>query len=286
MMREKIDIYKQYAANLLGNADASFYAPYYSSNAHNRIDAPLFISFKRLFSRDRIKRETTAVRIFSTVSDVDEDSLNTGDFTVTPIILTDFGAASNMLTSFGGEVGNVVRADDTDTSVGLIFYEHGTMVLDMEKIFDQDGNIQGSIASVAAGTDTSTGKIDFDANFVQLLRQGSIDEIVDHVAKTRFGNTNQTAVTFQNVTNINSMLVFCRATADEFNYSTNPTFTDDNGRIRVIDTGEEDSQRAFSFVTSVGLYDDSKNLLAVAKLSRPIEKNDEKDLTIRIRRDF
>ena len=83
------------------------------------------------------------------------------------------------------------------------------------------------------------------------------------------------------------MLLFCRATAEEFNYSTNPTFTDANGRIRVIDEGVTDeTQRTFSFVTTVGLYNDSNDLLAVAKLSRPVEKNDEKDVTFRVRLDF
>ena len=38
--------------------------------------------------------------------------------------------------------------------------------------------------------------------------------------------------------------------------------------------------------TTVGMYDANDNLLAVAKLSRPIEKNDEKDITIRVRLDF
>ena len=95
-----------------------------------------------------------------------------------------------------------------------------------------------------------------------------------------------TAATFQNVTNINSTLIFCRASADEFNYSTNPTFTDSNGRIRVVDQGQEDTQRTFSFPTTVGLHDEFGNLLAVAKMSRPIEKNDEKDITFRIRLDF
>ena len=90
----------------------------------------------------------------------------------------------------------------------------------------------------------------------------------------------------QNITNINSTLFFCRAGPDEFNYSSNPTFSDSTGRIRVIDEGEENTQRTFSFVSTIGLYDGRNNLLAVAKLSRPVEKNDEKDLTFRIRLDF
>ena len=79
---------------------------------------------------------------------------------------------------------------------------------------------------------------------------------------------------------------FCRASADEFNYSSNPTFTDSSGNLVVIDDTTDSTQKSFSFITSVGLYDASNNLLAIAKLSRPIEKNDEKDLTIRIRLDF
>jgi hypothetical protein len=82
------------------------------------------------------------------------------------------------------------------------------------------------------------------------------------------------------------MLIFCRATADDFNYSSNPTFTNDIGRIRVIDQGQEQFQRSFTFPTTVGLYDDVGNILAVAKMSRPIEKNDEKDVTFRVRLDF
>ena len=114
----------------------------------------------------------------------------------------------------------------------------------------------------------------------------SIDNIVDHIAANRFQSGSLTAMTFQNTTNINSTLIFCRATADEFNYSANPTYTDADNRIVVIDEGAEDTQRSFTFPTTVGLFDANDNLLAVAKMSRPIEKNDEKDLTVRVRLDF
>ena len=54
----------------------------------------------------------------------------------------------------------------------------------------------------------------------------------------------------------------------------------------MVDSGQEDTQRTFSFITTVGLHDEFGNLLAVAKLSRPIEKQDERDLTLRLRLDF
>ena len=126
------------------------------------------------------------------------------------------------------------------------------------------------------------------AKFIpDFLVSGSIDEIVKHIATTRFGSGSQTFMTFQNKTQINSTLVFCRATADEFNFSSNPTYTESTtGKIKVIDTGQENDQKSFSFVTTVGLYDAAEQLIAVAKLSRPVEKNDQKDLTFRVRLDF
>ena len=77
------------------------------------------------------------------------------------------------------------------------------------------------------------------ASFIpDVIVSASIDQIVDHVASTRFSSGSFTAATFQNVTNINSTLIFCRATADEFNYSSNPTFRNSDGELIVIDPGD------------------------------------------------
>ena len=122
--------------------------------------------------------------------------------------------------------------------------------------------------------------------YPDFLVSASMDNIIDHLATARFQSGTLTAMTFQNITNINSTLIFCRATADEFNYSSNPTYVADDDRVVVIDEGQEDTQRSFTFPTTVGLYDANDNLLAVAKMSRPIEKNDEKDITVRVRLDF
>ena len=59
MMREKVNIYRQYAQLLLGDANSKFVAPFGSTDSTNNIDEALFINFKRLFVRDGIKRETT-----------------------------------------------------------------------------------------------------------------------------------------------------------------------------------------------------------------------------------
>jgi len=325
-MREKIDIYRQYAGKLLGNATQAFYSPFSvatdpTTTSADRIDNALFLNFKRLFARDKVKRETFAMRFFVT-GDLDgaptanksaEESAIVCALTGSNLfrtttsgsaIFTDVGAASSKRTTFGGEVGEIVNASNTSQKVGLMFYDAGTAVLDLSKIMWGTQHVSGAISSVV-GNPTVSGLATNEtiigsgstlqtaygsnpaARFIpDFLTSGSIDDIVDHLASCRFSSGSNTASTFQNVTNINSTLLFCRATADEFNYSSNPTFVDADGRIVVIDNGQEDTQRAFSFITTVGMYDANDNLLAVAKLSRPIEKNDEKDLTVRIRLDF
>jgi len=321
MMREKVDIYKQYAASLLGNADSAFFAPFGSTTTsttdrtvNDRIEEALFISFKRLFARDRIKRETFAMRVYrSGVFDgapldaTQYSGLINGysgsNINVTSpsgsAIFSDIDSSANVRRTFGGSVGNIVNAANTAETVGLMFYDQGTAVLDISKAFFADQHMSGVIEAMAtAGTDNSTAIpegytvmgsriTNVSAKLVpDFMTSGSIDAIVDHFCSSRFQSGSLTAMTFQNITNINSTLIFCRATADEFNYSTNTTFTDTTGRIVVVDQGQEDTQRTFAFPTTVGLHDEFGNLLAVAKMSRPIEKNDEKDITFRIRLDF
>lgn len=308
MMREKINLYRQFAQMLLGDATYQFTTPFGTTQppSSGGIDTALFICFKRLFARDEIKRETFAMKMFQSASHAPysgfvynhsdpEPNLNLTT-TSGSAIYTDVGSATAREMAVGGEVGNLVNSADTSNKVGTIFYDQGIVVLDMSKVISGSQHVSGVIDAMsngayqaaAIGQTVLGGALgNYSASFIpDLIVSASIDNILDHVCSTRFSSGSLTAMTFQNVTNINSTLLFCRATSDEFNYSSNPTFTDDTGRIRVIDEGEEITQRAFSFVTTIGLYDARNNLLAVAKLSRPVEKNDEKDITMRIRLDF
>lgn len=304
MMREKIDIYSQYAKTLLGSTGSQFYSPFDSTDSVNRIDEALFISFKRLFARDSIKKETFAMRFYRTGTmsaheDPAQPDRPTLDVTSQSgsMIFTDFGASTNSRRTFSGEVGNLVEATDTSKKVGLLFYDHGTAVLDLKKIMSGTQHVSGVIRAMnsnvtadfsAGNTYIGTPKAENpNASYIpDLLVSASIDDIVDHLASCRFQTGSLTAITFQNNTRINSALFFCRASADQYNFSSNPTFRNSSGRIQVIDAGQESSQRSFTFPTTIGLHDAQGNLLAVAKLSRPVEKNDERDITFRVRLDF
>lgn len=81
---------------------------------------------------------------------------------------------------------------------------------------------------------------------------------------------------------ITSNFVFVRARNNEFNYSTNPSLITGSGEIRhnvMVNTPQ-------SFITAVGLYNDNNDLLAVAKLSRPLLKDFTKESLVRIKLDY
>jgi hypothetical protein len=116
-----------------------------------------------------------------------------------------------------------------------------------------------------------------------LWTSGSIDNILDHICLSRVGRATSTALGFINQTSINSTLYFCRVGPNDANFSSNPTYIDTDGTLRCI---QEKGDDPFSYVTTIGLYNDSNELLAIAKTSRPIEKNPEVDLSISVRIDY
>jgi len=221
-------------------------------------------------------------------------------------IYADINASTRQLKCDGGDVGYLVNTNNTSQYAGLIFYDQGIAVLDMGKVFMHNQHMSGAVSAMRAGAvvdgagayafTVKSGKTllgptipkfagNPNATFIpDFICSGSIDDIVNHISSTRFGSGSLTAATFQNVTKINSNIYFCRAKSTEYNYSSNPTYTDTNGNINVVNATS--NERSFTYITTIGLYDSSGALLAVAKLSRPIEKNDEKDLTLRVRLDF
>ena len=281
MMREKLDIYRLFAQSLLGDQDAIFTAR--SGSTSYDIKEAVFIAFKRLFARDQIKRETFAMRLMPSAAIVTTAAGNSMILAGSgSLILTDINSNTNKAFSFGGQVSTVVDSANTGNPHGLLFLDKGILVLDISRSFDQARYITGSIDSV-----TTTGTApNFSGTLQWLMSSASVDDFVDHICSTRITASDQTAITFQNITNINSTIFFCRAASDEFNYRSNPTFIDSTTRTVVIDEGQEENQQTFTFITSLGMYDAQDNLLAVAKLSRPVLKDAERDITFKCRLDF
>ena len=83
---------------------------------------------------------------------------------------------------------------------------------------------------------------------------------------------------------VTSNFVFIRARNAEFNYSCNPTFFGSGSGGTVV--YPDFAQNPQTFITTVGLYNDSNVLLAVAKLSKPLKKDFTKEALIRVKLDF
>ena len=82
---------------------------------------------------------------------------------------------------------------------------------------------------------------------------------------------------------ISSDYVFIRARNNEFNYTENPSFISGSSGEVIYSYFINNPQ---TFPTTVGMYNDSNDLLAVAKLSKPIQKDFTKEALVRVKLDF
>lgn len=82
---------------------------------------------------------------------------------------------------------------------------------------------------------------------------------------------------------VSSDYIFVRINNAEYNYSTNPTFTSGSSGAVLYDTMIYSPQ---TFVTTVGLYNDNSELLAVAKMSQALVKDFTKEALIRVKLDW
>ena len=88
--------------------------------------------------------------------------------------------------------------------------------------------------------------------------------------------------TIQSEETVTSNYVFVRVRNSEFNYSTNPSYITGSGELRhdvMINTPQ-------AYITTVGMYNDNNDLVAVAKLSKPLLKDFTKEALIRIKLDY
>lgn len=97
------------------------------------------------------------------------------------------------------------------------------------------------------------------------------------------GNSNGQTFELNSQETITSDFVFIRARNSEFNYSENPSYISGSTGEVIFNYFIDNPA---TFPTAVGMYNDSNELLAVAKLSKPIQKDFTKEALIRVKLDF
>jgi hypothetical protein len=104
-------------------------------------------------------------------------------------------------------------------------------------------------------------------------------------ARINDGATSVSASSFQlnSQETITSDFIFCRARNSEFNYSENPSFISGSTGAVLFDLFVTNPT---TYITTIGLYNNSNELLAVAKLSKPLPKDFTKEALVRVKLDF
>jgi hypothetical protein len=240
LLNEKGRIYKQMAKLLLGNEDSLF--QFGGATYHELV----FLLAKRRIFKDEIQKGNTTLVMQMTGT----DSVNT-------LSLTDAGAASTFSVGPSGDEADLFSGS---AKIGKVYYNVGIVA------YASGAHVPAGVADSPAWS----GSLSLD----QVAVSGNLDHFV-------YGLKNRiSAIQFHNQTNLHSTIYFCRALNSDFNYSTNPTFIDGDGRI--IPTSGSDNQTR-TYITTVGLYDINNNLLAVAKTSEPVKKSPDNELIFRIR---
>jgi hypothetical protein len=156
---------------------------------------------------------------------------------------------------------------------GLFYPDRGIIVLNAEAI----GNTLGTIANQTIYTKDGA-----------IIQSGSVTP--SHSTGAEMFNQYRLLQAMQRggdfearrTENISTQHFFVRATNREFNYSNNPTYTKVDGSF-VETTFETDPQ---TFITTVGLLNDSNEMIAVAKTSQPIVKSFDKEVLIKVKLSF
>ncbi len=254
---KKVNIYNQMAQTLVGYDTNGAIRPFDQDgdlSSGTKIHNAVFLNFSRLLVKDEIKKGSFKL-------DLGRSESYTSPFADVTYI-TDTGAeTSYKVNSPAGEYGLLKSGS---TNVGLIYYQAGIAVLTSSVC--RLGAFGTTMSASAAG-----------ANFNDTLHSSSIDVFADSF-RHRISN-----ISFNNTTELNSTIYFCRANHNEFNYSSNPTYLN-GSKIRVKNENILAPPKAY--VTTVGLYSADNELLAVAKLSEPLRKDPSNELTLRVRLDY
>jgi hypothetical protein len=91
------------------------------------------------------------------------------------------------------------------------------------------------------------------------------------------------AFTLNSSETITADYIFVRPRSSEFNYSENPSYISGSTGEVLYSSFINNPQ---SYITTVGLYNDNNELLAVAKLSKPLKKDFTKEALVRVKLDF
>jgi len=174
--------------------------------------------------------------------------------------LTRFIGENRIFYIISGSNGNAYTSSAATTYYGIMLPDLGIIILDAS----------GSLSPYIQAANLSTSLVNNHLKIFNSISSGS------SVGLSAYGFSLRSQET------VSSRFFFTRIKNSEFNYTTNPSIIDANGNLlytTLIDNPQ-------TFITTVGMYNDNNELLAVAKLSKPLVKDFTKEALIRIKLDY
>jgi len=265
-------IYSQYKLLLLNPGDTSF--TFGDSTSSDSIYA---LNFNRARIRDKVDPGNWQFSVTNLSGSFVANNVHTGSNvkalkTKVITLIDDSGDAQETLNLQGGSgpVYNIVSGSITNgiynatnpDYYGLVYPEMGVIVLNAEKL-DTELSFNTVTGSNVAG--------DNSWKLYTAISGAMTISTIDHAFQAR----NEETVT--------STHYFVRVKNGEYNFSNNPSF--------VTGSVGEFAQPTFIgdpkvYITTVGMYNDRQELLAVAKLSQPIQKSFSNEALIKVKLDF
>ena len=269
--KKKINMYNQFSQVMLGYTGSTNTVRMFESDLKldqtGSMKETIFVNFSRLLTKDQIKKGSFTI------------SVKTGSYfgTVPGYITGGFATYSDSqasdtqgtLNTVGGDYGILSGAQGIG---GVVFYQAGVAVL-TASVFRSGSAVPSTRETPGFYSDGVTTWHTVDELLTGSTISGACDAVRQRIHNIQFNNT----------TEINSKIYFCRAPHNKFNYSSNPTYLS-NGSVRVKNNTR--SNPPLAYITTIGLYNSSNELLAVAKLSEPLRKDPTNELTLRVRLDY
>ena len=272
-------IYSQYAQLLLDPGDRKF-----TFNGVNS-DSIYVLNFNRARFRERIDAgnfEITLSRLSGSIGTEVSNAGHTGSNVRIAqhgqyFQIVDDSSANNPTVGQFGPIYNLVSGSLDNTTqgqlihnpsapvhYGLLYPHLGIAVLNAEKLDE----------------DYSTGGLNFNSvtgshNAVKLFTALSSSNGMTPV------NING-GIQARSMERVKASYYFCRVRNAEYNYSNNKSFTTGSGAVAY----ESFADNPQVYITTVGMYNNNRELLAVAKLSQPILKNFTREALIKVKLNF
>lgn len=251
-------IFGQYRSLVLGDEDSDFV---FGSIPSNHFYA---IAIDRARYKEKLLPGTLDLVLQSGSNSV---TLTDNSQVVSTVTFTDSGREYDLVSGSLGTINSGLQVDGHTVAAG----SYGKLYPDIGVILLNANALQATVADGGLDLDikVTPGIIHDDGKSTNI--QKAFD-LFEEGGKFRI----------QSEETISSNFVFVRARNNEFNYSSNPSLITGSGEIRhnvMINSPQ-------SYVTSVGLYNDNNDLLAIAKLSRPLLKDFTKESLIRVKLDY